>query len=82
MELKDHSAKVVILPASDGTGCIAGGAVRAVLELAGIKNCLSKRLGTRTLLNNARATVKALSQLKTLETTAKNRGVPLTMLMK
>lgn len=72
----------MVVPASEGTGCIAGGAVRSVLELAGVRNCLSKRLGTRNMLNNARATIKALTQLKTLEEVSRARGVPMTLLMK
>lgn len=80
-EEKYHAAHVVLVPASDGTGCIAGGAVRSVLELAGVQNILAKRLGTRSALNNARCTVKALQSLKTLNEVAKARGVPMEKLM-
>jgi len=71
------AAGVVLQPAADGTGVIAGGAVRAVLELAGVQNVLGKRLGSRSTLNNARVTLKALGQLRTLSDYAEARGVPL-----
>ncbi len=70
-------AKVMIRPASPGTGVIAGGAVRTVLELAGVKNILAKQLGSGNPLNNARAAVSALSSLRTFRDVAKAREVPL-----
>ena len=68
------AAKVVLRPASAGTGVIAGGAVRSVLELAGIHDILSKSLGSRTKNNMANATMDALKQIKTPESVAKLRG--------
>ncbi len=68
------AAKVLLRPASAGTGVIAGGAVRAVLELAGIRDILSKSLGARTKNNMANATLDALRQIKTPEHIAKLRG--------
>jgi small subunit ribosomal protein S5 len=58
-------------------GVIAGGSIRTVLELAGIKNVLAKRLGSKTPLNNARAAIEALSALRTHKDAAKERGIPL-----
>ena len=68
------AAKVLLLPASAGTGVIAGGAVRSVLELAGVHDILSKSLGSRTKLNMATATINALKQVKSVEEVAKLRG--------
>ena len=58
------SAKVLLKPASEGQGVIAGGAVRAVVDLLGVKDIVSKSLGASNKLNVARVTVKALEQLK------------------
>merc|ERR1712078_950641 len=58
------SASVILKPAGEGTGVIAGGATRTVLELAGVENVLSKQLGSDSLLNNARATVNQVAQLR------------------
>ena len=68
------AAKVFLKPAVAGKGVIAGGAVRAVLELAGIKDILSKSLGSRTKLNMATATINALTSVKSAEEVAKLRG--------
>ena len=73
----DGAASVLMRPAAPGTGVIAGGSIRTVLELAGVKNVLAKRLGSKTPLNNARATMVALRGLRTHQDTAKERGIPL-----
>jgi len=81
VEAKYHGARCVVRPASDGTGCIAGGSVRSVLELAGVKNCLAKRIGSRSALNSARATIRGLQQLQSLHEAAAARGVPFESLL-
>lgn len=69
------ACKVVMHPSLEGSGVIAGGAVRIVLEVAGIKNITAKQLGSSNLLNNARATLVALKNLTTKEKVFKNRKI-------
>ena len=69
------SAKVMLRPAAEGTGVIAGGAVRVVLELAGVRNAFGKQLGSQSPLNNARATVNGLSEMRTFRDIARTRGL-------
>ena len=68
------ATRVIIKPAKEGTGLIAGGAVRSVLEIAGYRDITSKSLGSRKKINVARATISALQSLKTAEQVAEARG--------
>ena len=69
------AAKVIMRPSSPGSGVIAGGAVRTVLELAGIQNILTKQLGSNNILNNARATINGLLNLRTFQQAANDRDL-------
>jgi len=74
IEAKYGAARVLLRPASPGTGVIAGGAVRAVLEAAGIRDVLSKSLGSDNPVNIARAAMKCLQSLRTVREVAAIRG--------
>jgi small subunit ribosomal protein S5 len=75
--IKSDGAKVYLKPASEGTGIIAGGAMRAVLESAGVHNVLAKSQGSSNPHNVVKATIKALSELKDANAIARKRGISL-----
>ena len=71
------ACKIIMKPAPEGSGVIAGGAVRIVLEVAGVKNVIAKQLGSNNLLNNARATICGLNKLTTKSEVSKKRKLSL-----
>ncbi|WP_185864846.1 30S ribosomal protein S5 [Blattabacterium cuenoti] len=74
-EAKYGGAKVLIIPASDGTGIIAGGTLRSVLKASGLRNVLSKSKGSSNHHNIIKATIKALSKIRDSNFVAKERGI-------
>ncbi|MBA2346085.1 MAG: 30S ribosomal protein S5 [Rubrobacter sp.] len=76
---KFGSSEVMLKPASEGTGVIAGGGVRAVMELAGVRDVLTKALGSTTSVNLVRATVEGLKSLRTKAQIEQERGVKITL---
>jgi small subunit ribosomal protein S5 len=79
--IKFGAARVMLKPAAPGTGVIAGGAVRAVVQQAGIKDILTKSLGSDNAINIVYCTIKALRQLRKSEDVAKLRGKPLSEML-
>ena len=77
---KSGGALVLLKPASPGTGVIAGGGIRAVLEAAGVRNVLTKRLGAKSMVNSTRATFEALVNMKSLSEESRRRGKKVTSL--
>jgi small subunit ribosomal protein S5 len=71
------ACKILMRPSIEGSGVIAGGAVRIVLEVGGVKNVIAKQLGSNNLLNNARASICALQNLTTKSQVAKKRNIDL-----
>lgn len=74
VRFKWGAAKILLKPAAPGTGVISGGAMRAVIELAGIKDILTKSLGTNNPINTVRATMAALQSMRTAQEVAEARG--------
>jgi small subunit ribosomal protein S5 len=72
---RSGAAKVIMRPSAPGSGVIAGGSVRTILELAGVKNILAKQLGSNNPLNNARAAADALFKLRTFVQVSKDRDL-------
>lgn len=74
VKYEEGATRVIIKPASAGTGLVAGSAVRSVLEIAGYRDIISKSLGARSKINMARATMKALQSIKTIDEVCALRG--------
>ncbi len=75
IKVKFKSARILLMPAGPGTGIIAGGAIRRIMELSGVRNLLSKILGTSNAITNAKATIIALQKLKTRKAPGEKAGV-------
>lgn len=78
---KQGSSRIMLKPAAKGTGIIAGGAARAILELSGVGDVLAKSLGSRAPLNVARATIDGLERMRTFEEAARLRGISLRQML-
>lgn len=74
------ACKIILRPSIEGSGVIAGGAVRTVLEVAGIKNVIAKQLGSNNLLNNARAAIVALGSLTTATEVSQKRDIDISQM--
>lgn len=81
VKARHGASKIVIFPASEGTGIIAGGAMRAILELAGIQNVLAKCIGSTNRVNIVRATLKGLMSMTSPEYIAAKRGKSVEQIM-
>jgi small subunit ribosomal protein S5 len=76
------ACKLIMRPSKEGSGVIAGGAIRIVLEIVGIKNIIAKQLGSNNLLNNARLTISSLKKLRTISQVSKERNINLKLYSK
>lgn len=81
IKAKHNSANVYMQPASEGTGIIAGGAMRAVLEVSGVQNVLSKCYGSTNPINVVRATINALTEMNSPESVAAKRGLSVSQIL-